>query len=287
MAAAHGGARDGWRASGIVSLITDFGTADPYGGIVKGVLFARAPHLRAVVDVTHEIPPQDVELAAFHLAQAWRHFPAGTVHAAIVDPGVGTARAMLLVEAEGHAVLAPDNGLVGPLLAAALRPVVRRVDPARFRPAGASRTFHGRDRFAPAAALLVEGAPPADLGPAVESFARPSLSSPVLGPDGALAARVLFADRFGNLITDAPAAGLGGPPEGFEAVFAGGTARHAATYAEAAPGEAIFLESSYGLLEIAVRGGSAAAVLGLGRGAAVSFRPRPAAPPDSYSKIFP
>lgn len=254
-----------WRPSGVVTLLTDFGHADPYVGILKGVLYRDAPALRAVVDVAHELEPQDVTAAAFVLRHSWSWFPAGSVHVAVVDPEVGSERAILVARAGGHAFLAPDNGLLAPVLAGLQGADVRRLDVEGLGLAGGSRTFHGRDRFAPAAALLAAGRAPETLGAPFAGWRRLALPEP--RPDGgALLAEVLWVDRFGNLVTNAP-----GDPAALpaRAEIGGRSVPFVGTYAAAEPGALVALVSSFGLCEIAVRGGNAARTLGLGRGAAV------------------
>ena len=280
MSAGHGHHDDGaaparWEPSRLVTLLTDFGVRDPYVGIMKGVLWSHAPSLRAVIDLTHDVPPQDVERAAFHLVHAWSWFPPGTVHVVVVDPGVGTGREMLAVEVAGHVVLAPDNGIVGPLCARAPEARVRRVDPARWPTLGGSHTFHGRDRFAPAAAWLAEGGEPAGLGEPIATFLRLAEERAVPHADGSVEGRILFADRFGNLVTNLAGEPAGGEGEAREVAFAGAVARLVRTYGEGGPGEVVALVNSYGLVELAVRDGSAEALTGLGRGATVRLRHRP------------
>ena len=147
-----------WRPSGIVTLLTDYGLDDAYVGAVKGVLYARGGAGLRVADLTHSVPPQDVRSAAFHLAHAWRWYPPGTVHVAVCDPGVGTERDVLVALFEDHAFLAPDNGLLGPVVGELAD--VRALDLERFALPRRSRTFHGRDVFAPAAAALAGGLDP-------------------------------------------------------------------------------------------------------------------------------
>src|SRR5258705_6312317 len=155
-----------WKPSGIVTLLSDFGTEDPYVGMMKGVILSAAPRL-AIVDLSHGVPPQNLRVGAWFLAHASAFFPPGTVHVAVVDPGVGSGRKLLVAEDAGHAYLAPDNGILGPVLSPAAR--VYELDPARFARAGASRTFHGRDILAPAAAAVATGLSPkaAGRGPVV------------------------------------------------------------------------------------------------------------------------
>lgn len=259
-----------WRPSGIVTLLTDFGTAGPYVAAMKGVLLDRAPGLRAIVDVSHEVPPQDLAAAAFVLDAAWSWFPTGTVHVVVVDPEVGTARDILVAERDGHALVAPDNGVLAPLVESASGgsgAIVRRVDPARAPRVGGSATFHGRDRFAPLAAHLAGGASPESVGQASESWRRLSLPEARAEPDGSLVAQVLLVDRFGNLITSARREQLGDARWSFER--GGRRAELARTYAEVEPGELVCVVDSHDRLEIAVRDGDAASELGLVRGAEV------------------
>jgi S-adenosylmethionine hydrolase len=287
-----------WRPSGVVTLLTDYGLDDPYVGIVKGCLWRDAPRLRAVVDLTHAVPPGDVAAGAFLLERAWHAFPAGTVHVAIVDPGVGTARALLLVEARGHVFLAPDNGLVAPLITAEPLAVVRVAGPsAPVR--GPSTTFDGRDRFAPLAARLVEGDPPATFGARLagsaggapgaagaRGFRALALPVPARRDDGAIEAEVVHVDRFGNLITNVPAAWLAesgaGWRERWRCRVGARVLALVRTYGDAPPGTPVALADSYERMEVALSGGSAAAELGLARGARVTFEPAdggdPAAP---------
>ncbi len=256
-----------WKPSGIVTLLSDFGTEDPYVGMMKGVILSAAPRL-AIVDLSHGVPPQNLRVGAWFLAHASAFFPPGTVHVAVVDPGVGSGRKLLVAEDAGHAYLAPDNGILGPVLSPAAR--VYELDPARFARAGASRTFHGRDILAPAAAAVATGLSPkaAGRGPVVPAagiaFPRPRQ----IGV-GRLECEVLLADRYGNLILSARPSDLGHADriEGNWIVeVAGRRIPLRGVYAEAATGELLALVDSYGALEIAVREGNAAARLGLRQG---------------------
>jgi len=273
-----------WRPCGVVSLLTDYGQQDPYVGIVKGVLWRDAPRLRAVVDLSHAVPPGDVALAGFLLERSWASFPAGSVHVAVVDPGVGTARALLLVEARGHVFLAPDNGLLAPLVASEPLAVVRRVG-ARAPVRGPSTTFDGRDRFAPLAARLVEGDPPAAFGEVLARGAHVAraLPEPVRRADGTFEAEVVHVDHFGNLITNLPLVWLAEARADWRAHWHCRVGRRVLplvrTYGEARPGAAVALANAYDRLELAVNGGRADEVLGLGRGARVRFEPSDGAAP--------
>jgi S-adenosylmethionine hydrolase len=269
-----------WQPSGVVSLLTDYGLDDPYVGIVKGVLWREARRLRAIVDLSHAVPPGDVATAAFLLERSWSTFPEGSVHLAVVDPGVGTARALLLVEARGHVFLAPDNGLLATLIAAEPLVVVRKVG-SSAPVLGPSTTFDGRDRFAPLVARLVDGDPPATYGEACaasDAHAGPAVGAPRRLADGSIAAEVIHVDRFGNLITNLPFIWLA--EAGAEWRERWGCAvgeKHLAlvrTYGDARGKEPVALVNSYDRLEIALQRGDAARALGLGRGAEVRFVPQ-------------
>jgi S-adenosylmethionine hydrolase len=257
----------------ILTLTTDFGLRDWYVAAVKGVVLGRAPET-VIVDLSHEVPPGDVLTAAFLLAAAAPAFPSGTVHLAVVDPGVGSARRLLLVETAdplNALFVAPDNGLLTPFLPPRTTAVARAADrPDLYRPTaeGVGQTFHGRDRFAPLAAALLRGEPPASLGP--------EIADPVLLPappprraGGLLLGRVAHVDRYGNLVTDIPASWL--PPVPFLASVEGaGTVTQRVThYREIPPGEPGLLAGSLGTLEISLDGANLAMHWGVGRGASV------------------
>ena len=258
-----------WKASGVVTLLSDFGTEDPYVGMMKGVLLSEAPGI-AIVDLTHGVPPQSVRVGSWFLSHAYGYFPEGTVHVAVVDPGVGSGRKLLVAEDRGHAFLAPDNGLLGPVLSPEAR--VHELDAPRFARDGASRTFHGRDILAPAAAAIARGLAPSACAAGPIGFERgePVPSPRVLAP-GRIECDVLLADRYGNLILAARPADLGESLEGWIVEAAGRTIPLRGAYAEAATGELLALVDSYGALEIAVREGSAAARLSLRPGDTVLF----------------
>ena len=246
----------------LITLLTDFGTADGYVGEMKGVLLSQAP-LATIVDLTHEIAPQDVDGGRLALARIWRRFPAGTVHLAVVGPGVGTARRGLAVSSEGQFLVGPDNGLLSPaLIVAGSRAVALPI------PAQASATFHGRDVFAPAAAALATGATVESLGAVVEDPVIRRTPVPQRQPDGSIVGEVISIDRFGNAITN-----LVGHLGGTVAVGAITLALvHA--YGDVESGAPMALVGSTGLIEIAVRDGHGAAHLGLARGSPVTLRPR-------------
>jgi hypothetical protein len=245
----------------LVTLLTDFGTADGYVAEMKGVLLSLAPEV-LVVDVSHDVPAHDVESGRLALARYWRRFPPGTVHVCVVDPGVGSSRVALAVESDGRWLVGPDNGLLSPaLLMAGARAVALTV------PAQAAPTFHGRDVFVPAAAALVGGTPLDALGHAVLAPVVRRTAEARRREDGSIAGEVITVDRFGNAITNC--LGLrGGSVE-----VAGRTLAIVRTYADTPSGAPTALCGSNGLIEVAVRDGSAAAVLGLRRGMTVVYRP--------------
>ena len=264
----------------VVALTTDFGLADPYVGVMKGVLLSRAPSLRTIVDVTHGVPPQDLRAAAFFLRHSFQWFPPRTVHLVVVDPGVGSGRGIVAVEADGQQVVAPDNGLIGPLLGwieSAGRSVrVFDLDPGAVQPAGSSRTFHGRDRFAPLVAALAEGASARALGAPLEPAAvqRLELPEPIALDEGlnGFEGALLFADRFGNLVTALRASDLQERfgrewPERVQLTLVTPADSSTeplglvGTYGEAPAGALVALVDSYGHLELAVRDASARAAL--------------------------
>lgn len=260
-----------WRPCGVVSLLTDFGLEDAYVGVMKGVVLSRAPAAK-IVDLTHGVPAQDILVAAWHLARSREYFPAGTVHVAVVDPGVGSARRILVAHDRGQAFLAPDNGLLGPVLGG--EAAVYALDVARFALPGASRTFHGRDVFAVAAAALAEGLAPEETGAPAGEWRRAALPEPTRAEDGSFEVPILYADRFGNLVTTLCGEALEGGPSGWQVEAAGRVLPIAGTYADVLSGEPLALVGSAGTLEVSVREGDASRALGLAAGDRVIVRRR-------------
>jgi S-adenosylmethionine hydrolase len=245
--------------SRIVTLLTDFGTADGYVGELKGTLLSLAPDA-TIVDVTHDVPAGDIAAGCYTLGRVWRAFPRGTLHVAVVDPGVGTERRALAAEGGGHCFVAPDNGLLSDVFAAvAVRSVSLTVPPE------ASRTFHGRDVFAPAAARLARGAALEALGAAISDPVR--LAPHTLRAEGGdLVGEVIHVDRFGTLVTNLPGERL----RRLASVrLAGYDLPLRATFADVAPGEPVAFVGSGGTVEVAVRDGRADVVLGIARGGGV------------------
>jgi S-adenosylmethionine hydrolase len=259
----------------IIALLTDFGTGSVYVGAMKGVIASCAPRARAI-DLTHEVAPQAVAEGSFLLAGAWRLFPEGTVFCAVVDPGVGSDRAVVCLEACERLILAPDNGLLSGVLEALEREGApsraRRVENAALFLPEVSATFHGRDIFAPVAARLASGeAAPAALGHALDPaslvrLARPGREDPE--DPRALLGHIVHIDRFGNLVTDLAPPRKGCRPKGLR-LHGREVVRAARTYAEAPPGEPFVTLGSFGTVEVALREESAAAALGVRPGTAV------------------
>ena len=257
-------------ACGVVTLTTDFGLKDPFVGVMKGQLLVRYPGVR-IVDLTHDVLAHWPAEAGFWLARSFRYFPAGTVHVAVVDPGVGSARDIAAVECEGHLFLAPDNGLLAGVIESAVDATLRRVESRVLGEIGigaVSATFHGRDVFAPLAAELAAGRlGPADLGPVVPELIPGWLEEPAVGA-GQVTGTVVTVDHFGNLITNIDSSYLGALSQ--PAVrLAGRELPLRKTYSNVRPGEYLALVNSFGVLEIARAEGSAADGLGLARGAPV------------------
>lgn len=253
----------------LITLTTDFGLVDPWVGVMKGVIATRAPGV-PVVDVSHGIPPQDVLAGALVLRHAAPWFPPRTIHVAVVDPGVGSARRALCVETDRALFVGPDNGLLS--LAAPADRVRRAVELAdeRFFLTPRSATFHGRDVFAPVAAALATGIDAGALGPSCGAIERLALPEPQRAGN-TLRGEVIYVDRFGNLVTNV--AGDAFPREGASVNIGGAGIPHvAASYASGSPGSLVAVVNSWNLLEIAVRNGSAARTLTLGVGAPVAVQ---------------
>ncbi len=244
----------------VISLLTDFGTRDSYVGEMRGVLLARAPGA-LLADISHDVRLGDVRAAAYLLGRTWRSFPAGTVHLAVVDPGVGGARAALALGAGGHYFVGPDNGLFTPVLPGADQIAELPLPPS------ASATFHGRDVFAPAAAAIAGGTPVSRLGPAPRTA---PICLPLAAPrrEGeSMVGEVVYVDRFGTLVTNL------GPDVGSFVEIRGDRVPVRRTFGDVAPGELVAFAGSGGTIEIAVRDGSAAERLAATVGASVRLVP--------------
>ena len=235
----------------VITLLTDFGYQDPYVGIMKGVMLGICPDAR-FVDLTHSVTPFQPLQAAFLLHQSWPHFPDGTIHLVVVDPGVGTSRRPILIEAADQYFVGPDNGVFSMLYPTAIREI-------EVTGTSASRTFHGRDIFAPAAARLANRVPPERIGTIIESAQR------LTWPE----ASVWHIDHFGNIITGLRVlayTGFFGIRIGTETIH-----RRVATYADAPKDQLFLIEGSSGHVEIALNQGSAAQRLGITIGTPLSI----------------
>src|SRR5688572_15044987 len=192
------------KMSGVITITTDFGHQGPFVGVMKGVMLSRLPEAR-IIDLTHEIVVHWPAEAGFWLARAFEYFPPGTVHVAVVDPGVGTSREIIAVTAGGHVFLAPDNGLLAPVVTRNAGASVVRLTAGRLTHFGIrspSATFHGRDIFAPIAAELAAGhCVPGDLGERQSSLVPAWVDEPEVEP-GVVSGVVITVDHFGNLITN-------------------------------------------------------------------------------------
>lgn len=287
---------DSPKAAHLVTLLTDFGLQDTYVGVMKGVMLAIDPRL-ALVDLTHGVPPQQVTSGSFQLAEVHGHFPIGTVHLAVVDPGVGTQRRAIAVATERGWLVGPDNGLFSGVLAQwPPRLAVALTNPHYWRTPQPSNTFHGRDIFAPVAAHLARGVPLMALGHPIDpkSLTRlphhiPQAFAPLDPPDSAAETTTLTTaadnavpplwvrhgiiqhiDRFGNLITSIPATALPNRPWIVQLEYLQVPA--AQTYGQGSPGQLVALVGSQGWVEVAIQGGSAQQILGAKIGQPVQVR---------------
>ena len=256
----------------VIALLTDFGTRDHYAGTMKGVALGICPDA-VFIDITHDIPPHDVLAGALELAAAYPYFPAGAIFLVVVDPGVGSTRRSIAAEAGDYRFIAPDNGVLTLVFQETPPQRVVELTERRYARPTVSRTFEGRDRFAPAAAWLATGIDLSELGRALPSWHTLAVPKPALRGDQ-MVGEVLRVDRFGNLVTNVDRgtfeqfAGRGG------VTIVAGTQTVGlvvATYADAGPGAVCALFGSSGYLEVAVNGGSAAERLRLARGARVTI----------------
>ncbi|MDM7913639.1 MAG: S-adenosyl-l-methionine hydroxide adenosyltransferase family protein [Candidatus Eisenbacteria bacterium] len=253
--------------SGIITIATDFGTRDNYVGTMKGVIYRIHPKA-TVVDLTHQVQPQDLMEASLVLESSYRYFPEGTVHLVVVDPGVGTRRRPIVIDTPSHLFVGPDNGVFSRIYAAQSQVEVLEIrNPSLMLPQ-ISDTFHGRDIFAPVAAHLCRGIYPGEVGPVVDDPVRRDPPQPSVWQDQ-ITGEVIHIDSFGNILTNITR-------EVFEMVAAGkrfrvivnGKAidRISRSYEEVERGKALAIFSSLELLEIAVHGGRADRRIGAGKG---------------------
>jgi S-adenosylmethionine hydrolase len=248
----------------IITLLTDFGTRDHFVGAMKGVILSLNPEAR-IVDITHEIPPQDINAAGFSLFACYKNFPRRTIHLSVVDPGVGSERRAILAVSGEQYFIAPDNGLLSFIYAAEENIKVFELNRERFFQKEVSRTFHGRDIFAPVAAWLSRGVLPEELGDEIADFVRFEIGRPQKAGENTLRGEILHVDRFGNCITNFDKQLL---PESFHLEIKGHkVAKLQNFYAEADDRDKLFmLFGSAGLLEISAFRDSAAEIMNVEAG---------------------
>jgi S-adenosylmethionine hydrolase len=258
-------------AQPILTLTTDFGLDDHFVGAMKGVVLGICPDAR-IVDISHGVPPFQIAEGAYLIAQTWRYFPPRTVHLVVVDPGVGSSRRPILVEAGGQYFIGPDNGVLSMVY---LRETskVRLISNEHLYRHPVSRTFHGRDIFAPVAAHLVAGLSPANVGDAIDNYLKPEFVTPHRAGKRTWIGQILKIDHFGNIVTNFHVDDYGdlatrnfsmelGP------VTVGAFARN---YAERGPGELFVILGSGGYYEVSMSQGSAAAKIKCETGAAIEM----------------
>lgn len=238
----------------VIALLTDFGTADHYVAAMKGVILSIAPEA-ILVDITHEIEPQNIRAGAFVLSQCFRDFPTGTIFVAVVDPGVGTDRKALAVRTDEFTFVAPDNGILSPVIETGTFKAFEITD-RKFLRSAVSSTFHGRDIFAPAAAHIFNGTSPENLGPQVTELIQLGPLMPAAKEKSRVTGQILHVDRFGNLITNLTMNDIAG---GFKAIVLGDLSVTGVfnNFEDAQDEELFAFVGSGGFVEIALKNGSA------------------------------
>ena len=250
----------------IITFLTDFGQQDGFVGTMKGVALGINPGV-SLVDITHEVPPQDVEEAAYLLRNAYTYFPDGTIHVVVVDPGVGTDRTGIIVETDRFRFVGPDNGVFSYVYQASPRAKVTCIDNPEYCLPHVSHTFHGRDVFAPVAAHLSHGVQTSACGPEVDNYESGRISTAHVTRES-IRGEAMHIDRFGNVVTNISEDQFFESTRGrsyrieFEGMIID---RLSVTYADAAQGEMLAVIGSAGMLEISINRGNAAQELGLAR----------------------
>ncbi|MCA9795762.1 MAG: SAM-dependent chlorinase/fluorinase [Candidatus Eremiobacteraeota bacterium] len=252
----------------MITLLTDFGLQDPYVGVMKGVMLSICPAAR-MVDLSHLIPAQDIDAAGLALARAYRWFAPGTVHLAVVDPGVGSQRRAIAVESAGHRFVAPDNGLLTRVLARTGAYRAHQLQAEQYRLPEPSQTFHGRDIFAPAAAWLAGGLELSALGPELDQLVLRPDPAPEPGPEG-WTLTIIGRDHFGNLVTNLDRDLLG---TNLEVRVGGRQIPLCTSYTQVEIGQPLAIWGSDQSLELSVNQGDAGAVLGLKVGDPIAVVP--------------
>jgi S-adenosylmethionine hydrolase len=255
----------------IITLTTDFGSTDHFAGTMKGVILSIQPSAQ-IVDITHEVQAFEIADGAFTIAQAYSYFPKGTIHVVVVDPGVGSTRRPILAEMGGQFFIAPDNGVLSIILARE-KPKVRHITNETYFLHPISRTFHGRDVFAPVAAHLASGIAPARFGKLIDDYIRLNFHRPTQTGKNAWTGSVLKVDRFGNLITNLHLDDFPNLQIRPFRLLAGRQpiTRLGLTFTDSSPGELFVIVGSSGYLEVATNQGSAARILGCGAGSTVEL----------------
>jgi S-adenosylmethionine hydrolase len=255
----------------LITLTTDFGTTDHFVATMKGVILGIAPRAR-IVDISHEVRPFEVQEAAFLLAETSRYYPKKTIHVAVVDPGVGTARRPILVEAGGQYFVGPDNGIFG-WIYSAMPHKIRELTNSKYFLKTVSQTFHARDIFAPVAAHLAAGVRPAQFGKLIRDYLRPTIDKPMRTGHRTWTGTILRIDRFGNLITNLRVDEFPAVLERPFILIPGvhQVMRLVKSYAEAPEGELAVIPGSSGYYEVCLNQQSAAKFTGVGVGSPVEL----------------
>jgi S-adenosylmethionine hydrolase len=256
----------------LITLLTDFGTLDYFVGAMKGVILSSNP-TATIVDITHDLPPQDIHAAAFNLLAAYKEFPSGTIHVAVVDPGVGSSRRPIFIECAEQMFVGPDNGVFSWICEREGSFLARHLTNEDFFTHPMSATFHGRDVFAPVAAALSQGIAAEEFGPVIEDLIKLESLTPKTISDGTLEAAVIHIDRFGNCITNLTTEHLADDGNRRARLIVNGfeiTCFRKFFSAEADGNDSLFMiPGSAGFIEIAAQNSSAASILKVRRGQSV------------------
>jgi len=253
----------------VIALLTDFGTLDYFVGAMKGAILTINEDAK-IVDLTHEIPPQDIRAANFTLRACYKNFSEKTIFVAVVDPGVGSARKAILVETENYCFIAPDNGLLSFVFDEEKHFSVFELTNEEFFASNVSRTFHGRDIFAPVAAHLSNGVQPKEFGAKIEDYICLKTAAPRVISEWKIEAEIIYTDRFGNLVTNLKQSDL---PENFTLEIGGKTINRLQTFfSEAERGELFMIFGSAGFLEIAAFRDSAEKLLNAENGQKITVK---------------